>query len=233
VSGRFVDRVAIVTGAASGIGAATARAFGAEGARVVIADVDAEQGAAVAREIGGRFEPVDVADAGAVAIEKAELLDLEETAQRLVACGYERVDQVEERGQFALRGDILDLYPATEERAVRCELLWREKGSSSWNQSPMQFLNNDHWAASFHVETLGKYEYTVRGWHDPFLTWQRDLEKRKNAAQDLSVDFLIGGKLAEPDVARVLNDAAVPDDKRYEVAMKASSPPPGAEKIFL
>src|SRR3954468_11252990 len=56
------------------------------------------------------------------AIEKSELLDLEETSARLVACGYERVDQVEERGQFALRGDILDVYPATEERAVRCEL---------------------------------------------------------------------------------------------------------------
>src|ERR671939_123430 len=56
------------------------------------------------------------------AIEKGELVDLEETAERLVACGYERVDQVEERGQFAIRGDILDVYPATEERAVRCEL---------------------------------------------------------------------------------------------------------------
>ena len=56
------------------------------------------------------------------AIQKGELLDLEETADRLVACGYERADQVEERGQFALRGDILDVYPATEERAVRCEL---------------------------------------------------------------------------------------------------------------
>ncbi|MGI8946141.1 MAG: transcription-repair coupling factor, partial [Thermoleophilaceae bacterium] len=55
-------------------------------------------------------------------IEKGGLLDLEETAARLVACGYERADQVEERGQFALRGDILDVYPATEERAVRCEL---------------------------------------------------------------------------------------------------------------
>src|SRR3712207_9424578 len=29
---------------------------------------------------------------------------------------------LEERGQFAMRGDILDVYPATEERAVRCEL---------------------------------------------------------------------------------------------------------------
>ena len=56
------------------------------------------------------------------ALERGELLDLDETVGRLVACGYERVDQVEDRGQFALRGDILDVYPATEERAVRCEL---------------------------------------------------------------------------------------------------------------
>ena len=55
-------------------------------------------------------------------IEKGGLLDLEETAAQLVACGYVRVEQVEERGQFALRGDIVDVYPATEERAVRCEL---------------------------------------------------------------------------------------------------------------
>nr|MBA3298635.1 DEAD/DEAH box helicase [Thermoleophilaceae bacterium] len=55
-------------------------------------------------------------------IEKGGLLDLEETAGKLVACGYERADQVEDRAQFALRGDILDVYPATEERAVRCEL---------------------------------------------------------------------------------------------------------------
>ncbi|MEA2375507.1 MAG: hypothetical protein QOD53_1970, partial [Thermoleophilaceae bacterium] len=56
------------------------------------------------------------------ALERGGLVDLDETAGRLVACGYERVDQVEDRGQFAIRGDILDVYPATEERAVRCEL---------------------------------------------------------------------------------------------------------------
>ena len=56
------------------------------------------------------------------AIEKGGLLDLEETAEQLVGCGYQRVDQVDDRGQFAIRGDILDVYPATEERAVRCEL---------------------------------------------------------------------------------------------------------------
>ncbi|HWH44981.1 MAG TPA: transcription-repair coupling factor [Thermoleophilaceae bacterium] len=66
------------------------------------------------------------------AIEKGELIDLDEAAAKLVACGYERVDQVEERGQFAVRGDILDLYPATEERAVRCELFDVEVERLTW-----------------------------------------------------------------------------------------------------
>ena len=45
-------------------------------------------------------------------IEKGGLIDLDEAADQLVACGYERMDQVEDRGQFAIRGDILDVYPA-------------------------------------------------------------------------------------------------------------------------
>ena len=54
------------------------------------------------------------------------------SADQLVACGYERVDQVEDRGQFAIRGDILDVYPATEERAVRCELFDVEVERLTW-----------------------------------------------------------------------------------------------------
>src|ERR671911_611609 len=65
-------------------------------------------------------------------IEKGGLLDLDETADQLVACGYERTDQVEDRGQFAIRGDILDVYPATEERAVRCELFDVEVERLTW-----------------------------------------------------------------------------------------------------
>ena len=65
-------------------------------------------------------------------IEKGGLLDLDETADQLVACGYERVEQVEDRGQFAIRGDILDVYPATEERAVRCELFDVEVERLTW-----------------------------------------------------------------------------------------------------
>jgi transcription-repair coupling factor (superfamily II helicase) len=51
-----------------------------------------------------------------------DLLDLDEVAADLVAAGYERVDQVDDRGQFAIRGGILDVYPATADHAVRVDL---------------------------------------------------------------------------------------------------------------
>jgi transcription-repair coupling factor (superfamily II helicase) len=59
-------------------------------------------------------------------------VELEGAARDLVAAGYERVEQVEERGQFALRGGILDVFPATEERAVRIELFGDEIESMRW-----------------------------------------------------------------------------------------------------
>jgi transcription-repair coupling factor (superfamily II helicase) len=61
-----------------------------------------------------------------------ELLDLEECAAELVAAGYERVDQVAERGQFALRGGLLDVFPATEDRAVRVDMFDVEIESLRW-----------------------------------------------------------------------------------------------------
>jgi transcription-repair coupling factor (superfamily II helicase) len=66
------------------------------------------------------------------AIALSEEIELNGVADDLVAAGYERVEQVEERGQFAVRGGILDVYPATEERAVRIELFGDEVESMRW-----------------------------------------------------------------------------------------------------
>ena len=65
---------AIVTGGASGIGAATARLLAAKGAKVVIADLQADKGEALAKEIGGAFCKVDVTKTGDImnAIEMAK-----------------------------------------------------------------------------------------------------------------------------------------------------------------
>jgi transcription-repair coupling factor (superfamily II helicase) len=65
-------------------------------------------------------------------LRKGDLIDLDETAMDLVAAGYERVDQVDDRGQFAIRGGLLDVFPATEDRAVRVDLFGDEIDSLRW-----------------------------------------------------------------------------------------------------
>ena len=56
----LTGRVAVVTGAAAGVGRATARALAAAGASLVLADADAPEGTAAAKELGGRFVATDV-----------------------------------------------------------------------------------------------------------------------------------------------------------------------------
>ena len=64
---RLEGRVAIVTGAGSGIGLATARRFATEGAHVVAVDQNPESGGATAREVGGTFVDADVTSPSDVA----------------------------------------------------------------------------------------------------------------------------------------------------------------------
>jgi NAD(P)-dependent dehydrogenase (short-subunit alcohol dehydrogenase family) len=63
---RLAGRVAVVTGGAGGIGLAAARRMHAEGATIVVGDLDREAGAAAADDVSGLFVAVDVSDQDAV-----------------------------------------------------------------------------------------------------------------------------------------------------------------------
>jgi NAD(P)-dependent dehydrogenase (short-subunit alcohol dehydrogenase family) len=67
MAGRLDDRVAVVTGGCSGIGLAAVRRLAAEGARVVIGDLDRARGPQVAAEVDGLYLPCDVTDQADVA----------------------------------------------------------------------------------------------------------------------------------------------------------------------
>lgn len=75
----LTDKLALITGAASGIGRATAQAFAEAGAHVIVSDVNEEQGEAAAAEIrdegySADFVPLDVTDASSIAACKEKVL---------------------------------------------------------------------------------------------------------------------------------------------------------------
>lgn len=94
-------RTALVTGGASGIGAACAREFASAGARVTVADVDREAAEALATEIGGQAWCVDLSDLGALADARIDVDILVNNA------GVQHVSPIEdfapERFSFILR----------------------------------------------------------------------------------------------------------------------------------
>ncbi|MCL4425230.1 MAG: transcription-repair coupling factor [Firmicutes bacterium] len=68
-----------------------------------------------------RMPPVESYRRARLFLRIGDRWDLESLLERLIYMGYERVDMVEGKGQLALRGGILDLFPLTREEPVRCE----------------------------------------------------------------------------------------------------------------
>lgn len=105
---RFPDAVVLITGAGSGIGAVTAGRFAAEGARVVVADIDGEAGKRVADAIpGARGVEVDVTDHARVQAVVAEVESIEG-----------RVDVLINNAMTCSETPLLDLPEAELERDI-------------------------------------------------------------------------------------------------------------------
>ena len=80
---------------------------------------------------------------------------------------------------------------------VRAVLLVRHAQAATWTEVPMTFLGNDRWEVAFAPDRCGMYEYTVQGWVDHLLTWQKGLKKKFEAKQDVAVELLIGANWVE------------------------------------
>jgi transcription-repair coupling factor (superfamily II helicase) len=137
------------------------------------------------------------------ALRRGEEVDLGDVAELLADAGYERVDQVEDRGQFAVRGGILDIFPATEERAARLELFGDE-------------IEQIRWFSTFTQRSLGEAELVELAPAAELALEHRELaalaaaeeEERPDVSELLPVDrfhpFL---DLIPPETAIALADA--------------------------
>lgn len=117
-------------------------------------------------------------------------------------------------------GDLVaveaDVY-ADGHDSLSCRLRYRHESDTAWVEAPMRSLANDRWRGTFEVTRLGLYRFAVDAWIDQFESWRRDLAKRHEAGQDLSVDLLIGADLVDGARTR----ASGRDDEALEAAAAA------------
>ncbi|KRD42972.1 transcription-repair coupling factor [Cellulomonas sp. Root930] len=90
----------------------------------------------------GELEPV--------AISTGDRVDLADLAEKLVAAAYTRVDMVEKRGEFAVRGGIIDVFPPTEDHPLRVELWGEDVEEIRWfsiaDQRSLEVADHGVWA---------------------------------------------------------------------------------------
>lgn len=97
--------------------------------------------------------------------------------------------------------------------AVWANVLYRRPGNNSWKEVSMKQKGNDRWEASFTVEEVGTYAYTIEGGVDYFTSWQKSLKKKFAANQDVKVDILTGIQYLE-----AASRATSADDKKTLLA---------------
>jgi starch synthase (maltosyl-transferring) len=90
--------------------------------------------------------------------------------------------------------------------AVSAVLLYRNENERTWSETPMLPLVNDRWQASFAVQQVGCYFYSVQAWLDHFKFWSRSLVKRLEAGQDVGVDLLIGANYIDEAIPQATGD---------------------------
>ena len=123
----------------------------------------------------------------------------------------ENVQPAVDAGRFPVKrivGDALvveaDCF-ADGHDVVAAVLKWRRRGAAEWRSAPMAPLVNDRWRASFVVDTLGTWEYTVRAWVDPFQSWLHDFARRVDA-DDVRIAASTGALLIEQAAERAGRD---------------------------
>ncbi len=120
----------------------------------------------------------------------------------------EGIDPELDGGRFPVKrvaGDRLvveaDIFADGHDR-IAARLRHRRQGETAWMEVPMAPLGNDRWRGSFELEEVGRYQYALSGWVDPFLTWRNEMGKWVKAGADVSLQLQEGAALVETAAER-------------------------------
>ncbi len=114
-------------------------------------------------------------------------------------------------GRFPVKrvlGDSVDVFAdilADGHDLIRAVVRYRPAKSRTWKEQVMRSVGNDRYHATFSVDDLGYYEYTVEAWIDHFESWRDGLRKKHDAAVASDMDLRIGAELITGAAERARN----------------------------
>ncbi len=159
---RLAGKVALITGAASGIGAATARRFAREGARLELADLNGDGARALARELRATGTEVEARE-----LDVSDLAQVETVTQAAVD-RFGRLDIVFNNAGIGAFGKVPDMDPALWRRVLAVDLdavyfgcraaiphLRASGGGSIVNTASISGLFGDYGLAAYNAATAG------------------------------------------------------------------------------
>jgi starch synthase (maltosyl-transferring) len=121
-------------------------------------------------------------------------------------------------GRFPVKrevGDLMEVWATIFKEGhdkIAAVVQYRRRGEDSWREVPMTLENPglDRWRGSFRLDENARYEYTIAAWHDGFESRRDEIDKKRGAGQDVSLELIEGRDI----VAGALGRASPPDAER-------------------
>lgn len=111
-------------------------------------------------------------------------------------------------GRFPIKREVgdtveveVDIFKDGHE-LLRAAVLYRPAGETTWREQPLELFDNDRWRATFHVDALGRWEYTFEAWVDHYGSWLDEVQKKLAAGEDVASELLEGQHLMEAAALR-------------------------------
>ena len=115
----------------------------------------------------------------------------------------ENVSPAVDGGRFAAKSVIGEAVTITADaftdghELLAVDTMWRAADEKNWRRVPMSHLGNDRWQATILPDRIGRYQFTIEAWWDKYGTFCRDLDLKRQAGADITVEIAEGRELLE------------------------------------
>jgi starch synthase (maltosyl-transferring) len=144
-------------------------------------------------------------------------------------------------GRFAVKRIVgqsvvveADIFGDTHD-PLAAALLWRTAEDSDWNEVPMDLVENDRWRAEFPLNRVGRHEFAVETWRNPFAIFRYEFAKKHEAHLDLKLEIQEGKDLVREaaEESKKTGEPNLIDDLEGLQARLSSASPTDAADILL